>query len=136
MQASNGITSSYFGSPKLPKLLNEYSIVVQEFFQKRVTTWFETVGKTVFGINHFWIRYEFAPGVLPYTASKDKAQDQLTKKIPNQYQCLICDPHDSSAENTHLSVFYTAISRATTLGDEDGLILLFIWKGKKQQKTV
>jgi hypothetical protein len=52
----------YTGSPKLPKLLNDYCIVVQEFFQARVEAWFETVGKSVFNIEHYWIRYEFAPG--------------------------------------------------------------------------
>jgi hypothetical protein len=59
-----GISSDvcYLGSPKLPRLLNDYSIVVQEYFQKRVLVWFNTIGKFVFGINHHWIRYEFAPG--------------------------------------------------------------------------
>ena len=52
----------YAGSPKLSKLLNEYSIVVQEYFQKRVELWLNTVGKKVFGIEHYWVRYEFAPG--------------------------------------------------------------------------
>ena len=52
-------------------------------------------------------------------------------KIPNPYECLICDPHDSSAENTHLGVFYTGISRATTLGDNDGLNSAFYLEGKE-----
>ena len=52
-------------------------------------------------------------------------------KIPNPYECLVCDPHDSSAENTHLGVFYTAISRATTLGDDDGLNSAFYLEGKE-----
>jgi hypothetical protein len=52
-------------------------------------------------------------------------------KIPNPYECLICDPHDSSAENTHLGVFYTAISRATTLGDDNGLNSAFYLEGKE-----
>lgn len=52
----------YLGSPKLPKILNEYCCVVQEFFQIRVENWFQTVGKQVFNINHYWARYEFAPG--------------------------------------------------------------------------
>jgi len=43
------------------RLLDEYSIVVQEFFQKRVEYWLNTVGRTVFDIKHFWLRYEFAP---------------------------------------------------------------------------
>ena len=52
----------YVGSPKLAQYLNDYTIVVQEYFQKRVVTWLETVGKDVFGIEHYWVRYEFAPG--------------------------------------------------------------------------
>lgn len=43
-------------------IVNRYSIVVQEYFQKRVTTWLETIGKVIFGIKHHWIRYEFAAG--------------------------------------------------------------------------
>lgn len=43
------------------QLCNDYSIVIQEYFQKRVITWLETVGKEVFGIKHYWLRYEFAP---------------------------------------------------------------------------
>ena len=44
------------------KLVNQYSIVVQEYFQKRVVLWLETAGKELFGIDHYWVRYEFAPG--------------------------------------------------------------------------
>ena len=53
-------------------------------------------------------------------------------KMPNPYECLICDPHDSSAEITHLGVFYTAISRATTLGDDDGLNSAFYLEEGKE----
>jgi len=52
----------FVGSPKMPQLLNNYSIVVQEYFQKRVEIWLQTVGKDIFGIEHYWVRYEFAPG--------------------------------------------------------------------------
>lgn len=52
----------YVGSPKLATIVNDYSIVIQEYFQKRVVAWLDTVGKQVFGIKHYWIRYEFAPG--------------------------------------------------------------------------
>ena len=50
------------GSPGFPQLVNDFSVVVQEYFQERVKTWLETVGKTIFGIEHYWVRYEFAPG--------------------------------------------------------------------------
>jgi hypothetical protein len=52
----------YGGSSKLTEIINDYSIVIQEFFQKRVEIWLTTVGKTIFGIDHYWGRYEFAPG--------------------------------------------------------------------------
>lgn len=52
----------YPGSPKMGQILNDYAIVVQEYFQKRVEIWLETVGKKVLDIAHYWIRYEFAPG--------------------------------------------------------------------------
>ncbi len=48
-------------SPNLVRLMDDYSIVIQEFFQKRVQTWLETVGKKVFDIKHHWTRFEFAP---------------------------------------------------------------------------
>lgn len=50
------------GSPGYIQVLNDYSIVVQEFFQDRVEKWLEIVGKQTFGIKHYWVRYEFAPG--------------------------------------------------------------------------
>jgi Helitron helicase-like domain at N-terminus len=50
------------GSPQFIQLVNDYSIVIQEYFQKRTETWLETVGKVLFGIKHYWVRYEFAPG--------------------------------------------------------------------------
>jgi hypothetical protein len=60
--AGENSTCCYVGSPKLSQLLNDYAIVVQEFFQKRVLAWLNTVGKKVCKINHYWVRYEFAPG--------------------------------------------------------------------------
>lgn len=42
-------------------------------------------------------------------------------KIPNMFKCIICDPDKRERENNALGLFYTAISRATTLGDHDGL---------------
>lgn len=52
----------YVGSPHLVQIVNDYSVVVQEYFQKRVETWLKTVGSKIFGIDHYWARYEFAPG--------------------------------------------------------------------------
>lgn len=39
---------------------NDYAIVIQEYFQFRVQEFMDTIGKEVFGIHHYWLRYEFA----------------------------------------------------------------------------
>ena len=35
---------------------------MQEHFQQRVTSFLDTYGRTVLGIKHYWVRYEFAKG--------------------------------------------------------------------------
>ena len=50
------------GKPGFAQIVNDYTVVVQEYFQERVTEWLDSVGKAIFGIEHCWIRYEFAPG--------------------------------------------------------------------------
>lgn len=60
--AGQDSSECFIGSTKLYGIVNDYAIVVQEYFQKRVTKWLETVGKEIFGIKHYWVRYEFAPG--------------------------------------------------------------------------
>ena len=42
-------------------LVNEHSMVVQEYFQLRVQAWLDTVGKDLLEIKYHWLRYEFAP---------------------------------------------------------------------------
>jgi hypothetical protein len=44
------------------KAVNDYSIVVQEFFQLRVKKFLQSVGIHKFGIDYYWLRFEFAPG--------------------------------------------------------------------------
>lgn len=36
------------------------------------------------------------------------------------FDVIICDPHDCRSEERALGLLYTAVSRATTLGDPDG----------------
>ena len=60
--AGEDSSQGFVGSDKLCGFVNDYSIVVQEYFQQRVVAWLETVGKDVFNIKHYWVRYEFAPG--------------------------------------------------------------------------
>ena len=47
---------------KYISIVNDYTLVVQEYFQQRVAIWLKTIGKHIFGIKHHWLRYEFAPG--------------------------------------------------------------------------
>jgi hypothetical protein len=42
-------------------------------------------------------------------------------KPQNMYKCIVCDPDEKKWEGTALGLLYTAVSRATTLGDENGL---------------
>jgi hypothetical protein len=42
-------------------------------------------------------------------------------KIPNMFGVIICDPDVKAVEGRATGFFYTMLSRATTLGDEDGL---------------
>lgn len=55
-------SSCEIGAEGFAQLVNDFSIVIQEYFQERVVVWLDTVGKEIFGIKHYWIRYEFAPG--------------------------------------------------------------------------
>ena len=41
-------------------------------------------------------------------------------KIPNMFKHIICDPHDKYCERSAPGLFYTALSGATTLGDDTG----------------
>lgn len=41
-------------------VVNEYTLIIQQYFQQRVECWLETVGKNIFRITHYWGRYEFA----------------------------------------------------------------------------
>ena len=43
------------------QLVNDYTLIVQEYFYERVKLWLSTIGAKVFHIKHYWLRYEFAP---------------------------------------------------------------------------
>jgi hypothetical protein len=44
----------------LNNAVNDYSIVIQEFFCIQTQDFLNTVGITAFGIQHYWCRFEFA----------------------------------------------------------------------------
>src|SRR5688572_21531971 len=43
------------------QIVNDYTLIVQEYFQERVKIWLSTIGTKIFHIKHYWLRYEFAP---------------------------------------------------------------------------
>jgi hypothetical protein len=43
------------------QLVNDYTLIVQEYFQEPVKIWLSTIGAKVFHIKYYWLRYEFAP---------------------------------------------------------------------------
>jgi hypothetical protein len=42
------------------KAVNDYTLVIQEFFHSRVDSYLKKIGFHVFGIKHYWARFEFA----------------------------------------------------------------------------
>jgi len=44
------------------KAVNQYSIVIQEYFITRVKDWMETFAKEVLKVKHYFVRFEFAKG--------------------------------------------------------------------------
>ena len=41
--------------------------------------------------------------------------------VRTPYECIVCDPDKKQFEGKNLGLFYTALSRARSLGDPDGL---------------
>ena len=76
-----------------------FTIFMQEYFQKRIENWLNTVGKTIFKINHHWTRFEFAPSrgqihahmlaVTGHNSLLQKAMD-VYKSIPKMEEFLGC----------------------------------------------
>ena len=52
------------------------------------------------------------------------------------FDVIVCDPDDSKHEGKFLGLFYAAVSRATSLGDDDGLnsALYFAGDSVKQDR--
>lgn len=67
----------------------------------------------------------YIPLTLAYARTIHKFQGQSagpvdTGKIPNVFECIVCDPDENKYEGKALGLLYTAVSRATTLGNDDG----------------
>jgi len=79
---------------ELNKALNNYCIVVQEFFHLRVAAFLKTIGFHVFGMKHYWGRFEFAKsrgqihlhllGIVEDAASPGGIYEQLWKLKENK----------------------------------------------------
>ena len=54
------------------------------------------------------------------------------------FECIVCDPDENQYEGRALGLLYTAVSRATTLGDDDGLnsAIYFTGDSMKNQDRV
>ena len=68
----------------------------------------------------------FVPLTLAYARTIHKFQGMSAGpvdegKIKNMYDVIVCDPDEKSFQGTVLGLLYTATSRATTLGDDNGL---------------
>ena len=50
------------------------------------------------------------------------------------FKGVICDPHTLDAETNSLGLLYTGVSRATTLGDSDGLNSAIYFTGLDMKK--
>ena len=79
---------------------------------------------------------EFCPLVLAWGITVHRFEGQSAGpvdpgKIPNAYKCVVFDPHDYTAEKLALGLFYTGVSRATTLGDDTGLNSALFFEGKE-----
>ena len=130
-------TASDLDAPDLDisfvQLVNDYTLIVQEYFQERVKIWLSTIGAKVFHIKYYWLRYEFAPSrgqihahmlaihdnprvMEPYygnIGNKEKQEEFLYKWMTEELGMTACfpetchisenDPHPSKSRYTEIS---------------------------------
>ena len=68
----------------------------------------------------------FCPLTIAYARTIHKFQGLSAGPVdagrqPNMYDVVVCDPDEKSVEGSALGLLYTAVSRGTTLGDDNGL---------------
>jgi hypothetical protein len=69
------------------KAVNDYTLVIQEFFHSRIESYLKSIGFNVLGMKHYWARFEFAKsrgqihlhllGILPKASEPGGIYDQL-----------------------------------------------------------
>ena len=57
-----GTSSTLNEKAHIMKAVNQYSIVVQEYFTERVKDWMETFAREVLKVTNYFVRFEFAKG--------------------------------------------------------------------------
>ena len=82
--------------------VNEYTLVVQEYFQERVRIWLETIGAKVFHIKYYWLRFEFAP-----SRGQIHAHMLALHNNPNVMQLYYNYSHDKEKQEEFLYKYMT-----------------------------
>mgnify|MGYP001021091169 CR=1 FL=1 len=69
------------------KAVNDYTLVIQEFFHARVESYLKKIGFNVFGIKYYWARFEFAKsrgqihlhllGIIPNVSKPNEIYERL-----------------------------------------------------------
>ena len=75
------------------KAVNDHALLVQEYFQRRVESFLNGQGKEMFGIKHYWVRYEFAKG-------RGQIHAHLLAITDDAYQSCL---HDNENEQERLA---------------------------------
>ena len=88
------------------QIVNDYTVIVQEYFQERVKIWLSTIGAKVFHIKHYWLRYEFAP-------SRGQIHAHMLAIYSNP---KVTDPHYSNTTNERKQVEFLAQWMTEELG--------------------
>lgn len=121
-----------FGTGKNPNFGDMPLYVVVEFPLYCGPTWDKSNPKLVpiptesFRCSKKCCERIFCPLTVAYARTIHKFQGLTAGPVdpgrtPNMYDVVVCDPDEKSCEGQALGLLYTAVSRGTTLGDDNGL---------------
>ena len=117
------------------QVVNDYTLIVQEYFHEKIRLWLSTIGAKVFHIKYFWLRYEFAPSrgqihahmlaihdnpsvLKPYYLYKNNKKQQeefLYQRISQELGITAILPKISSMNNKHTQMHPSKILYSNTL---------------------